>query len=143
MNVMSAPRVEPADLLDLKLLPAWVKEPTATNHYDHYTAEEAPAELRSRDRGGRHKDRTFRFRERRGHTQHPGSKPDRRHRGRMPKAEGARRRDSDRAKNRRSSVRVGGAASEQFEGTVHFLPRQNVFENVVAQIKSGSVAYSL
>jgi hypothetical protein len=143
MNVMSAPRVEPADLLDLKLLPAWVKEPTATNHYDHYTAEEAPAELRSRDRGGRHKDRTFRFRERRGHTQHPGSKPERRHRGRTPKAEGARRRDSDQAKNRRSSDRVARAASKPFEGTVHFLPRQNVFENVVAQIKSGSVAYSL
>ncbi|HEX3420605.1 MAG TPA: hypothetical protein VHT01_05210, partial [Candidatus Udaeobacter sp.] len=29
------------------------------------------------------------------------------------------------------------------EGTVRFLPRQSVFENVVAQIKSGSVAYSL
>ena len=75
---MSAPAVEPADLLDLKFLPAWVKEPGATNHYDHYTAEEAPAELRSRDRGGRHKDQTFRSRERRGHTQHPGSRPDRR-----------------------------------------------------------------
>src|SRR4029453_13322691 len=96
-----------------------------------------------RGRGGKHKDRTFRFRERRGHTQHPGSKPDRRHRGRTPKAEGARRRDSDQAKNRRSSDRVARAASKPFEGTVHFLPRQNVFENVVAQIKSGSVAYSL
>src|SRR5512132_219525 len=106
MNVMSAAPVEPADLLDLKFLPAWVKEPGATNHYDHYTAKEASAELRSRDRGRRHKDRTFRSRERRGHTQPPGSKPDRRHRGRMPKAEGARRRESDGGKNRRSSDRV-------------------------------------
>ena len=89
MNVMSAPPVEPADLLDLKFLPAWVKEPRATNHYDHYTAEEAPSELRSRDRIGRHKDRSFRSRERRGDTQRPGSKPDRRHRGRMPKTEGS------------------------------------------------------
>src|SRR5438874_13038691 len=140
---MSAPAVEPADLLDLKFLPAWVKEPGATNHYDHYTAEEAPAELRSRDRGGRHKDQTFRPRERRGHTQHPGSRPDRRDRGRMPKTGGARGRDSDRGNNRRSSDRVAHAASKPLEITIRFLPRQSVFENVVAQIKSESAAYSL
>ena len=140
---MSAPPVEPVDLLDLKFLPAWVKEPGATNRYDHYTAEEAPAEQRSRDRGGRRKDRTFQSRERRGDTQRPGSKPDRRPQGRMSKREGVRRRDSDRANNRRSSDRVAQAPPKPFEGTVRFLPRQSVFENVVAQIKSGSVAYSL
>jgi len=140
---MSAPPVEPADLLDLKLLPAWVKEPGATKHYDHYTAEEVPAELRGRDSGGRHKDRTFRSRERRGQTQQPRSQPDRRHRGRMPKKGGAKRRDSDRGRDRRSSDRVAQAAPKPFEGTIRFLPRQNVFENVIAQIKSGSVAYSL
>jgi len=64
MNVMSAPPVESVDLLDLKFLPAWVKEPGATNHYDHYTGVEAPAELRGRDRGGRNKDRAFRSGER-------------------------------------------------------------------------------
>jgi hypothetical protein len=143
MNVMSAPSVEPADLLDLKFLPAWVKEPGATNHYDHYTAEEAPAELRSRDRGGRHEDRKFGSRERRQDKQHPTSKPDRRHRGRMPKKGGARHRDSDRANDRRSPDRVAQAPPKPFEGTIRFLPRQSVFENVVAQIKSGSVAYSL
>jgi hypothetical protein len=143
MNVMSAQPVEPVDLLDLKFLPAWVKEPRATNHYDHYTTEEAPAERRSRDRTGRHKDRTFPSRERRGHARQPGSKPDRRHGGRMSKKEGASRRDSDRAKNRRSSDHVTQAPPKPFEGTIRFLPRQSVFENVVAQIKSGSVAYSL
>ena len=140
---MSAPPVEPADLLDLKFLPAWVKEPGATNHYDHYTAEEAPTELRRRDRGGRHKDRKFGSRERRQDTQRPTSKPDRRHSGRMPKKGGVRRRDSDRANIRRPSDRVAQAPPKPFEGTIRFLPRQNVFENVVAQIKSGSVAYSL
>src|SRR5215475_8309589 len=146
MNVMSAPPVEPADLLDLKLLPAWVKEPRATNHYDHSTAEATPADDRRRDRDGRrrhNKDQTFRSRERREQTQHPTSKPDRRHRGRMPKKDGARRRDSDRANHRRSPDRVAQAPPKPFEGTIRFLPRQNVFENVVAQIKSGSVAYSL
>ena len=140
---MSAPPVESVDLLDLKLLPAWVKEPGATNHYDHYTGEEASAERRSRDRGSRQKDRTFGSRERRGHTQRPGSTPDRRQRGGMPKKEGDKRRDSDRAKNHRSPERVAQAPPMPFEGTIHFLPRPNVFENVVAQIKSGSVAYSL
>src|SRR6267143_642857 len=143
MDVMSAPPVEPAELLDLKFLPAWVKEPGATNHYDHYTAEQASAELRSRDRVGRHKDRSFPSRERRGPTQRPGSGLDRRHPSRTPKTERTRRRDSDRGKNRRLPDRVAQAPPKPFEGTIRFLPRQHVFETLVAQIKSGSVAYSL
>ena len=140
---MSASPVEPVDLLDLKFLPAWVKEPGATNHYEHYTADETPDKQRGRDRDGRHKDRKFQSRERRGDTQRPGSQPERRHRGRMPKKGDGRRRDSDRTNNRRSPDRVAQAPPKSFEGTVRFLPRQSVFENVVAQIKSGSVAYSL
>jgi hypothetical protein len=143
MNVMSASPVESADLLDLKFLPAWVKESRATNHYDHYTAEEVPAESRSRDRRGGHKDRKFGSRDGRQDKQHATSKPDRRHRGTMPKKADARRRDSDRANYRRSSDRVAQAPPKPFEGTIRFLPRQSVFENVVVQIKSGSVAYSL
>ena len=46
-------------------------------------------------------------------------------------------------KNRRSPDRVAQAPPKPFEGTIRFLPRQSVFENVIAQIKSGSVAYSL
>ena len=143
MNVMSAPPVEPADLLDLKLLPAWVKEPRATNHYDHYAGEDAHAEQRGRDRGVRPKDRSFRSQDRRGRTQRPGPKPDGRHRDRAPKKEGHGRRDSGPVKNRRSPDRVAQAPPKPFEGTIRFLPRQSVFENVIAQIKSGSVAYSL
>ena len=139
---MSAP-VEATDLLDLKFLPAWVKEPGATNHYDHYTKQESPTDLRGGDRDGRHKDRALRSRERRKQIQRSGSKPDRRHRHRMPKKEGARRRDIDRANHRRSSDRVAQAPPKPFEGTIRFLPRQSLLENVVAQIKSGSVAYSL
>jgi len=143
MNVVSAPPVEPTDLLDLKLLPSWVKEPGATKHYDHYTGEETSGELRRPDRRGRQKDRKFRSPERREDTRRPTSKPDRRHRGRMPQKGAARHRDSERAKNRRSSDRVAHAPQKPFGGTIRFLPRQSVFENVVAQIKSGSVAYSL
>jgi hypothetical protein len=33
MKPMTSSRVEPADLLDLKLLPAWVKEPVEAKRY--------------------------------------------------------------------------------------------------------------
>src|SRR5215475_7621471 len=128
MNVMSAPPVEAADLLDLKLLPAWVKEPGATNHYDRYTAEEAPPERRGRERDGRHKDRKFRSRERREGARHATSKPDSRHRGRAPKKGGARRRDSDRTHIGRSPDRVAQAPSKPFEGPIRILPRLTVLE---------------
>src|SRR6476646_10075909 len=140
MNVMSAPPVEPGELLDLKFLPAWVKESRATNHYDHYTAEEAPAERRGRDRDGRHKDRKFRSRERREDTRHSTSKPDSRHRGRAPKKVGGKRRGSDRAHIHRSPDRVAQPQPKPFEGTILFLPPPGVFESVVSQIKCSSVA---
>ena len=72
-----------------------------------------------------------------------GFRPDSRHRGRAPKKAGGKRRGSDRAHIHRSPDRVAQAQPKPFEGTILFLPRQSVFENVVAQIKSGSVAYSL
>src|ERR1700748_1667907 len=125
MNVMSASPVEPADLLDLKFLPAWVKEPGATNHYEHYTAEETSTELRNRDRGGRHKDRAFRSRERGRRSEGPGSKRDKGQRDRMPRKGGVGDRGSDRSKNRHQSDRVAHAAPKPFEGTIRFLPRQN------------------
>lgn len=61
----------------------------------------------------------------------------------MPKKGGVRHPDSDRARDRRSPDRVTRTAPKPFEGTIRFFPRGNVFENVVTQIKSGSVAYSL
>src|ERR1051325_1013794 len=143
MNVMSAPSLERADLLDLKLLPAWVKEPGATSHYDRYTGQETPTESGSRDRRGGQRDRKFRSRGPREDARRPTSKPGRHERSRMPQKGSPKRRDSDRTKNRRPSDRTAQAPPKPFEGTIRFLPRQTVFENVVAQIKSGSVAYSL
>ena len=61
----------------------------------------------------------------------------------MPKKGGNKRPDFDRVKNRRSPERAAQPPPKPFEGSIRFLPRQSVFENVVAQIKSGSVAYSL
>ncbi len=37
---MDTSTAEPIDLLDLKLLPAWVKEPAAARSYEHYAGEE-------------------------------------------------------------------------------------------------------
>ena len=50
---MSAP-APAADLLDLKLLPAWVKEPAAPNEYAEFAGEDAEAQPR---REGRPSDR--------------------------------------------------------------------------------------
>ncbi len=143
MNVMSAPLIEAADLLDLKLLPAWLKESDAKNHYEHYTAEEDVSELRRRDGDGRYRDRKFGSRERQRHSQHARSKPDRRHRSGVPKPSDNRRHHSDRSKNRRTPDRDAQAAQQLSAINIRFLPRQTVLENVAAQIKSGSVVYSL
>src|ERR1044071_6156273 len=117
MNAMSAQHVESADLLDLKLLPAWVKETGSTNHYDHYTGEEAPAGPRKREHRGGHTDRQFRSRQRRQDAQRPTSRPDRSHRGTMPRKESAGRRDTHRPKNRRGPDHVvEQAPPKPFEG---------------------------
>ena len=51
MKLMTSAPVEPADLLDLKLLPAWVKEPADAGNYEHYTGEDEGWDLRKqRDR---------------------------------------------------------------------------------------------
>jgi hypothetical protein len=142
MNLMSAP-VEPADLLDLKLLPAWVKEPGATKHYDHYTAEAQPSEPRSGDRHGKRKHRKLHSREPRADRVRARSESDSRHRGRTSESRGDGRRHFDRAKNRRSPDRDAHPAPKLPEISIRFLPRQSVFENVITQIKSGSVTYSL
>ena len=139
---MSAP-VESADLLDLKLLPAWVKEPGATKHYDHYTGEENASEPRSRDRHSKRKDRRLRSPEPRADRQHARSKSNNRHGDRMPKTRGDEHRRFNRAKNRGSPDRAAHAAPKLPDIIIRFLPRESVLENVVAQIKSASVAYSL
>jgi hypothetical protein len=141
MNVMSAPVIEPADLLDLKLLPEWLKESHAKNHFEHYQTEEDASELRRPDGNGRHKHQKFRSRERRDR-RNAKSKPPGRHRHGLPKS-ADRRRHSDRGKNRRAPDRSGPAPQQPPALNIRFLPRQTVLDNVVAQIKSGSVAYSL
>ena len=135
---MSSPTT-PEDLLDLKLLPAWVNEPVRANEYSHFEGEEGgPDERggrrppqRSRDRDGRapqsRESRGPQSREQRSRRPRPdrpgAARPDENHRGRD---------------DRRERLPVPPIAV-----TVRFLPHLPAFNSVIAQIKSGSVAYSV
>ena len=134
---MTSAPVEPADLLDLKLLPAWVKEPADAGNYEHYTGEDERWDLRKeRDRRGKR----------------PTSKaqrPTSNRRGMDPrgfKKVGRDRqayRPQDRKESPRREARSEVARPALPEVTIRFLPYSAPFENVVAQIRSGSVTYSL
>ncbi len=117
---MSAPAPS-ADLFDLRLLPAWVKEPSAPNEYAEFAGEEMEApprrERRPSDRG-------------RG-----PARPGRREQGN--------KRDQRRPHNREGRQEERRPAPALPAVTVRFLPQPPSLENVIAQIKSGSVAYSL
>jgi len=120
---MSSLPVEPVDLLDLKLLPAWVKEPAEERIYEYAGGEEDGRRSRPSDRSRR--DRAPRSRE---------SKMSRDSKnGRDRRARGRNHRD------RRKVFRVAAPP----DITVRFLPYSRAFDNVVAQIKSASVAYSI
>jgi hypothetical protein len=144
MKTMSSPPVEPADLIDLKLLPAWVKEPAEPRSYEHYTGEEGEGPRDGRDRprdkrrGGR-KRRTSNF-------EQPTSKADKTLPSRLQKKTGRRGRPPRESKARPAlsgQDRHVPVARMPLEITTRFLPCSRVFENVAAQIKSASVAYSV
>src|SRR5438874_13351614 len=127
MNLMSAP-VEPADLVDLKLVPAWVKEPGTTKQYDHYATDEQPFESRSRNHQGKRKDPRFLSREARPDRLHARSQSDSRRHGVMQKSRGDERRRPDRAKSRRSPGRVAEGHTKLTEISSRCLPRRRRFD---------------
>src|SRR5437773_10795578 len=53
METMSSPAADAADLLDLKFLPAWVKEPSEERKYDYVESEEARGRDHRHPRGKR------------------------------------------------------------------------------------------
>ncbi|PWT80494.1 MAG: hypothetical protein C5B58_11530 [Acidobacteria bacterium] len=135
MKSMTSSPVEPADLLDLKLLPAWVKEPVEVRNYPHGDGDEGTPELRKR-RDGRGKRATPNFR-----------RPTSNERG--ADVRGFKKIGHDRrARRGRAEVRPGrdkhpSPTRVPPQIALRFLPYSPAFESVVAQIKSGSVAYSL
>jgi hypothetical protein len=142
MKPMTSSTVEPADLLDLKLLPAWVKEPVEAKRYANVEGEhdyEGPA----RHRGGmptrRGRRSPLSSDKSRAGVQRPITKASRHEVGRDRRAH----RQQDRRESPRREARSEVSRPVLPEVTTRFLPYSAPFENVVAQIKSGSVAYSL
>src|SRR5437773_1083870 len=146
MEPMSSSTVEPADLLDLKLLPAWVKEPVKAKNYAHYTGEEK----RRRPRNQRNHEFKRAMLNINNADPHERKKVgrDALPRDRFGAAKRARR-QKDGGKNRHERGRHHENRPKVFHSitpldiTIHFLPYSPAFESVVAQIKSGLVAYSL
>ena len=144
---MTSSPVEPADLLDLRLLPAWVKEPVEANRYADVEGEHG-LERPARDHRGApaHRGRrsTLDSGRSRAGVQRPITKPGRheaRRRRFEPDRHSARR--GGRAEDRPRGEEHPSATQTPLQITIRFLPYSTAFEKVVAQIKSGSVAYSL
>jgi hypothetical protein len=142
MKTMSSSPVERADLIDLKLLPAWVKEPAEPRSYEHYTGEEreAPGDGRRLRRDKR--DHTFKRSTSKAQRPFKARKADAHEPKKVGRADQTRRR-TDLGEDRHSRDRCSPVARMPLEITPRFLPCSRVFENVATQIKSGSVAYSV
>jgi len=148
MQAMSSSTVETIDLLDLKLLPSWVKEPADAKRYADAKGEHDRERPPRHDLGKpAHGRKHSRFDKSRADVQRPRTKANKSATGR----------DSDTLRQQRRQVRRGRDREEGSTRTdkhpavtrtplqiaIRFLPYSPALENVVAQIKSGSVAYSL
>jgi len=154
MEIMSSSPAEHVDLLDLKLLPAWVKEPDAAKNYEHYTGEEERHGSRGRQYPSHRKRDGDRKRPKFG-VQRPtpeGKKVHPHERGKVRRHQADHERSRTRAGRRKHRGEDGPALDRRgpqtpvmrapLEITIRFLPYSLAFENVVAQIKSDSLAYS-
>jgi hypothetical protein len=135
---MSSPTTT-EELLDLKLLPAWVNEPVRADEYSHFEGEDE----RFYERGGQRPSRGGN-RERRPPRSRDARGPQSRERGpRRPKTDrpGGRRPAEDRPRHDERQERRPPV--QPIAVTVHFIPHLPALNSVIAQIKSGSVAYSV
>src|SRR6266513_1668761 len=137
MNLMTSPTMQTVDLLDLKLLPAWVKEPAEARSYAHYSGE-GDTGLRK----ARHGPQRGKPKRRTSNIQRQTRKADRPHREASRNKTGSTTRRWHGAKHRPSPNRDAPVMRTP-PVTIRFLPYLPAFENVAAQIQSGSVAYSL
>ncbi len=123
-----------ADLFDLKMLPAWATESPNENRYANFAGEvESRPGSRGRHEGGGGGERRER-----------GPRPPRRD---GPRREGPRREPDRRPATREPRAQAPQRAEENFPPApavlVRFSPDPRSLENVLAQIKSGHVAYSV
>jgi hypothetical protein len=150
METVTSSTVGPTDLLDLKLLPAWVKEPAEPGNYAHYMGEEGDEPRDGRRPPRNKRDRKFKRSAFNSDKPRAGAQPAFARRGDL-----ARDKRPKVGRDRRASQRMDHGGDRHpldrrptvtrlpLEITICFLPYSRVFENVVAQIKSGSVAYSI
>src|SRR5205814_683440 len=129
------------------MVPAWVNEPVPTERYAGHEGEDQ-RERRSRDRRPRDKRGPDRKRSRPGFDRptQKGKMPGRplRQDRRPPRAQDRHRKDRPGFVDRQPSRSAARTSDRPLPPiAVKFLPRLSAFENVVAQIKSGSVTYSL
>ncbi len=139
--MMSSDPLAPADLLDLKLLPSWLKESDQPASYEHYEGNEGAEETRrprgpGRDR--RPQRRTGEDSSRGRDQRRPGGQSrDRRPQGNRPPG----RKGPAPERPRRPE----GPPPEDLSGrlAIRFLPYGPALESVVSQIKSNPVSYSV
>ena len=121
---MSAP-TPTNDLLDLKMMPAWVNEPVRPNEFADYQGEDAQ-QFERRSSG-------------------PRRERDSRPRGARPTGQRDRGPRPDRGRPERPTEdrRPREVEAPRPEVAVRFLPNPAAFESVLAQIKSNAVTYSV
>jgi hypothetical protein len=126
---------EPLDLIDLKFLPAWVKEDwSAARHAGFEEGEEEQA----------HWPREGTERRPRPPRDRRGDEKNRRRRDRGERDEGKPLDHRDRKRSRDFPARPQALTPPPLpQLDVHFLPQAAAFENVAAQIKTGTAAYSV
>jgi len=137
---MSSDPLAPADLLDLKLLPSWLKESDQPASYEHYQGNEGAEETR-RPRGpGRDRRPQGRAREDSGRGR-DNRRPGDQSRDRRPQGNRPGRRETGPERPHRPE----GPPPEDLSGrlAIRFLPYGPALESVVAQIKSNPVSYSV
>lgn len=116
-----------SDFFDLKMLPAWVKESPDQNRYADFTGEESTETLARPDRrGGENRDRR--------------SRPPRKG---PPPRDGRRAGGAPASRLPRPPQRVEEPLPALPKIEVRFLPDPRALENVLTQIKSEHLAYSV
>src|SRR5437764_4211945 len=134
MRRVPAPGV-PLDLIDLKFLPAWVKEDWSVARHAGFEGEDEQAHwpregTDRRPRPSRHRRDAEKTRRRHDRGERDDRKP-------------LERKDRKRSRDFFPAPRQASTPPPLPQLDVHFLPQAAAFENVAAQIKTGAAAYSV
>src|SRR5437868_8304509 len=134
MRRVPAPGV-PLDLIDLKFLPAWVKEDWSVARHAGFEGEDEQAHWPREGTGRRPRPPRHR---------RDAEKTRRRHdRGERDDRKPLERKDRKRSRDFFPAPRQASTPPPLPQLDVHFLPQAAAFENVAAQIKTGTAAYSV